>query len=65
MSPRAAWRLESLGFSHVYDYVAGKIDWLAAGLTFGATIVLVRYKVGVIPTIIACGMLGMAWKLWG
>jgi len=32
MSPRAAWRLESLGFSAVYDYVAGKLDWMAAGL---------------------------------
>ncbi|HXG36857.1 MAG TPA: CBS domain-containing protein [Dehalococcoidia bacterium] len=32
MSPRAAWRLESLGFSTVYDYAAGKLDWLANGL---------------------------------
>jgi CBS domain-containing protein len=32
MSPRAAWRLESLGFSQVYDYVTGKLDWLASGL---------------------------------
>src|SRR6266851_1607413 len=32
MSPRAAWRLESLGFPEVYDYVAGKLDWMAAGL---------------------------------
>ena len=32
MSPRAAWRLESLGFQQVYDYVAGKADWGAAGL---------------------------------
>jgi len=32
MSPRAAWRLESLGFAKVYDYVAGKLDWMAAGL---------------------------------
>jgi|SRR5919198_675742 Mg/Co/Ni transporter MgtE len=32
MSPRAAWRLESLGFAQVYDYTAGKLDWLAAGL---------------------------------
>lgn len=32
MSPRAAWRLESLGFGEVYDYVAGKADWLANGL---------------------------------
>ena len=32
MSPRAAWRLETLGFGDVYDYVDGKVDWLAAGL---------------------------------
>jgi CBS domain-containing protein len=32
MSPRAAWRLESLGFTEVYDYTAGKLDWMAAGL---------------------------------
>ena len=32
MSPRAAWRLETLGFSQVYDYVAGKLDWFASGL---------------------------------
>ena len=31
MSPRAAWRLERLGYE-VYDYVLGKVDWLAAGL---------------------------------
>lgn len=32
MSPRAASRLESLGFGEVYDYVGGKLDWLAAGM---------------------------------
>lgn len=32
MSPRAASRLESLGFSQVYEYRPGKADWLAAGL---------------------------------
>src|SRR6266849_4095412 len=32
MSPRAAWRLESLGFGDVSDYVDGKVDWMAAGL---------------------------------
>lgn len=32
MSPRAACRLEALGFTHVHDYVAGKIDWLAHNL---------------------------------
>jgi Mg/Co/Ni transporter MgtE len=32
MSPRAAWRLESIGFGRVYDYVAGKADWGSFGL---------------------------------
>src|SRR5581483_2865799 len=32
MSPRAAARLEGLGFGRVYDYVAGKADWGAFGL---------------------------------
>ena len=31
MSPRAAWRLERLGFARVYDYVPGKMDWLSFG----------------------------------
>ena len=32
MSPRAACRLERLGFEKVYDYVGGIRDWEAAGL---------------------------------
>lgn len=32
MSPRAACRLESLGFQDVYEYRPGKVDWLGAGL---------------------------------
>src|SRR5688572_23586838 len=32
MSPRAASRLETLGFEQVYDYVAGKADWGSGGL---------------------------------
>ncbi len=32
MSPRAACRLERLGFEQVYDYVSGIADWKAAGL---------------------------------
>lgn len=29
MSPRAAWQLEALGFADVYDYAAGKVDWIS------------------------------------
>src|ERR687896_2297563 len=32
MSPRAAWQLEALGFTQVYDYAGGKLDWIAHGL---------------------------------
>jgi CBS domain-containing protein len=32
MSPRAACRLATLGFDRVYDYAAGKVDWLAHNL---------------------------------
>jgi CBS domain-containing protein len=32
MSPRAACRLDTLGFEHVDDYMPGKADWLARGL---------------------------------
>jgi hypothetical protein len=32
MSPRAACRLATIGFTEVYDYVAGKAEWLARGL---------------------------------
>jgi hypothetical protein len=32
MSPRAACRLETLGFADVYDYTAGKAEWLAYAL---------------------------------
>src|ERR1700674_5357486 len=32
MAPRAAARLERLGFNQVHEYKAGKLDWLAARL---------------------------------
>jgi CBS domain-containing protein len=32
MSPRAACRLATLGFEHVYDYMPGKADWIARAL---------------------------------
>lgn len=31
MSARAAWRLETLGFSQVFRYTPGKADWFASG----------------------------------
>jgi rhodanese-related sulfurtransferase/CBS domain-containing protein len=37
LSPRAACRLEATGFGPVYDYTAGKTDWLAADLPYEGT----------------------------
>ncbi len=37
MSPRAAWRLESLGFTSLFDYAPGKLDWVSAGLSVEGT----------------------------
>lgn len=40
MSPRAAARLEQLGFSDVWDYLPGKNDWLAFDLPYEGEAVL-------------------------
>ncbi len=32
MSPRAACRLATIGFEQVYDYMPGKVDWMARAL---------------------------------
>ncbi len=37
MSARAAWRLEQLGFTDVYDYALGRTDWETAGLPMEGT----------------------------
>ena len=44
MSPRAAWRLEGLGFERVYDYVPGKADWFASGLPKEGRLVGLLYR---------------------
>ncbi|GMQ86114.1 MAG: hypothetical protein BMS9Abin07_1687 [Acidimicrobiia bacterium] len=42
MSPRAACRLERLGFERVYDYVHGLADWKAGGLPMEGSAVQVQ-----------------------
>jgi CBS domain-containing protein len=37
MSPRAACRLQTLGFTQVHDYMPGKVDWLARNLPIEGT----------------------------
>jgi rhodanese-related sulfurtransferase len=45
LSPRAAHRLERLGFGEVHDYRAGKMDWLAADLPYEGQAHLVSQNV--------------------
>jgi len=37
-SPEAATKMNKLGYQHVYDYEAGKEDWIAAGLPLERTV---------------------------
>jgi rhodanese-related sulfurtransferase len=41
LSPRAAHRLERLGYGDVHDYGVGKMDWLSADLPYEGEAVLV------------------------
>jgi chromate transporter len=41
----------------------GAVDWFSVVLTVIATLAIFRFKVGVIPVILASGLLGMSFKL--
>jgi len=41
----------------------GPFEWPAAIIGVAATIALFRYRTGVITTVIACGVVGLAWTL--
>lgn len=45
LSPRAARRLERLGYGRVFDYVGGKMDWLSFDLPYEGKAVLVSQRV--------------------
>ncbi|SEK60976.1 rhodanese-like domain-containing protein [Nonomuraea pusilla] len=45
LSPRAARRLERLGLPEVYDYAAGKMDWIAGALPYEGHAALVLQAV--------------------
>src|SRR6266536_3422768 len=61
MSPRAACRLEQLGFPEVYDYTAGKADWLAHGLeTEGEQAGVLRARHAVRADVVAASPYGFA-----
>ncbi len=50
---------------HVFwpEGFAGHMEWFAALISTIAFIALLRYKAGVVPVILACGIAGLAWRL--
>lgn len=57
MSPRAACRLETLGFEHVFDYLPGKVDWLARGAPReGEQAAALRAAEAVRDDVVSCGL---------
>jgi chromate transporter len=42
----------------------GGFEWASAAIGLAAAVALFRFKVGVIPVILACGMAGLALALW-
>ena len=43
--------------------LAGKVDWIAVLLALSAMVAMFRFKLGVIPVILAAGLLGMCFRL--
>jgi chromate transporter len=43
--------------------ISGRFDWPSALIGAAAALALFRYKVGVIPVVLACGAAGMAFAL--
>ena len=43
--------------------LSGRIDWYSIALTAAASVAVFRFKLNVIPVILACGVLGMLFKV--
>ncbi len=42
----------------------GRLDWFVAAAAGASWLAMERFKVGVIPIIATCSVLGMAWRMW-
>jgi chromate transporter len=48
---------------HVFFPAAGGIDWFALVVSVAAFIALQRFRAGVIPVVLASGVLGLLWRM--
>jgi chromate transporter len=48
---------------HVFFPQAGVTDWFALALSVAAFIAMLRYKIDIIPVVIASGLLGLIYKI--
>jgi chromate transporter len=48
---------------HVFFPSAGVIDWFAIALCAAAFVTMLRYKIDIIPIVIASGLLGLIYKM--
>jgi len=49
---------------HVFFPSTGVIDWFAIALCAAAFVAMLRYKIDIIPVIVASGLLGLIYKFW-
>jgi chromate transporter len=43
---------------------AGGVDWFAVAIATIAFVAMQRFKVGLVPVVLASGALGALWKVW-
>src|SRR5438552_18746691 len=48
---------------HVIVPASGKVDWFAFVVCAAAFVAMLRYKIDIIPVVLASGLLGLIWKL--
>lgn len=62
MSPRAAWRLEQLGYE-AYDYVGGKMDWLSFAWPYEGDADLIVSRLREVPSVGSDATIGEARRV--
>ncbi|PYK30750.1 MAG: chromate transporter [Verrucomicrobia bacterium] len=49
---------------HVFFPQSGVVDWFAIVLALAGFVAMLRYKIDIIPVVLASGLLGLIWKMF-